>query len=238
VTEPIRLEYLTWREVEGYLRTDRRLAIVLGATEQHGHLAIGNDTLNAVALAERVSSNEGVILAPPLHYGISTLMAAFPGTLTLRVQTFASVVCDLVRSAYRSGFRSVLAVNGNGPHYMMLPYFTELLDELPGLTCDWFEWFSEPEIIKLLESIRPRGETHANWGENFPVSRPPAYAPSEQEPWWEYSRNVFLHSPAMVRECAPSGSFGGHQEVADADMERVFELAVSLGTARLEALPR
>jgi creatinine amidohydrolase len=209
---------------------------VLGATEQHGHLALGNDTLNAVELAKRSAIAEGVLLAPPLNYGVSTLMTAFPGTLSLSVETFAHAVQDLVRSAYRGGFRNLMFFNGNGPHFMMLPYLTELMADLDGLICDWFEWFTEPQVVALLEEISPRGETHANWGENWPASRPTEYIVPPDEPWWEYRRNVFLHGPHEVREKAPSGSFGGPQEMADTDMERVISLAVELARARLRAL--
>lgn len=232
------LEVMRWSDVAEYLKSDHRLAFVLGATEQHGHIAIGNDTLNALELARRATAAEHVLLAPPLHYGISTLMAGFPGTLSLRVSTFAQVVRDLVASAYRGGFRSILLINGNGPHYMLLPHLTELMDEFDGLVCDWFEWFSEPAIIERLERIRPRGETHANWGENWPRSRPLTYAPPTEEPWWEYRRNVFLHSPREVREGAPSGSFGGLQQAPDAELEPVIDFAVELARERLRALPR
>ena len=231
-----RLELLTWRDVESYLERDQRLALVLGAVEQHGYLALGNDTLNALEVARRATQAERVLLAPPLHYGISTLMAAFPGTMSLSVRTFGDVVRELVGAAYRSGFTRLMIFNGNGPHYLLLPHLTELMDQFHGLVCDWFEWFTEPEIIRALEAVRPRGETHSNWGENWPDSRPVNYAPPVDEPWWEYRRNVFLHSPAEVRSEAPSGSFGGDQEVDDAEIEPIIDLVVETARSRLRRL--
>jgi creatinine amidohydrolase len=230
------LDRLTWRQVQAYLESDSRLVFVLGATEQHGHLALGNDTLNALELATAAASAEGVLLAPVLPFGISTLFTAFPGTLSLRVNTFAHAVMDIASSAYHSGFRKLLFINGNGPHVMLLPHFTELMTDHDGLVCDWFEWFSEPAVVRLLEEIRPRGETHANWGENWPSSRPDQYAPPTEEPWWEYQRNVFLHGAAEVRQNVPSGSFGGPQEVPVAEIGRVIDLAVDLARQRLRLL--
>jgi creatinine amidohydrolase len=231
------LERMTWSEVDRYLQTDQRLAFVLGATEQHGHLALGNDTLNPLEIARRATSAEGVLLAPPLHYGFSNLMSAFPGTLGLTADTYAHVVRDLVASAYRSGFRRLFFFNGNGPHNFLIPaHLHEMMDSLPDLVCDWFDWSSEPDVIRRLEAIRARGETHANWGENWPVSRPAHYELPDEEPWWEYTRHVLLHTPAEVRANVPSGSFGGPQAVPADDMSLVIDYITELSRERLRRL--
>lgn len=230
------LEWLTWREVEEYLRHDRRIAFVLGATEQHGHLSIGNDTLNALDLARQATKAEGVILAPPIYFGVSMILSAFPGTLYLTAETFVNVIRDLVRSAYQNGFRRLLFINGHGPHYLLIPFLGELMNELDDLVCDFYTWASEPEIVHLQEKIRPRGMTHANWGENWPASRPALYKVTDEEPWWDYERDVLLYSPEELRANIPSGSFGGPQEIPENELQPMIDLAVELARARLRRL--
>ena len=230
------LEWLTWREVEEYLKHDRRIAFVLGATEQHGYLSIGNDTLNALDLARQATKAEGVLLAPPLSYGVSMILSAFPGTLYLTTETFTHVIRDLVHSAYRNGFRRILFFNGHGPHTVIIPYLGELMDKLDDLICDFFTWAAEPEIVRLQEQIRPRGLTHANWGENWPASRPSKYKVPDEEPWWNYERDVLLYTPEQVRNNVPSGSFGGPQEVAEDELQPMIDLALELARARLRRL--
>jgi creatinine amidohydrolase len=39
----MRLEDLNWMDVEAYLKRDKRMILVLGATEQHGFLSLLSD---------------------------------------------------------------------------------------------------------------------------------------------------------------------------------------------------
>ena len=126
-------------------------------------------------------------------------MAGFPGTLSLSVHTFADVVRDLVAAAYRSGFRRIMVFNGNGPHYMLMPHITELMDEFEGLVCALVRVvYGTGDRDCARGDPASRGDA-CELGENWPGSRPVNDAPPASEPWWEYARNVFLHSAASVR---------------------------------------
>jgi len=108
----MRLDDLNWMDVENYLKTDDRLMIVLGACEEHGYLSLLTDSKIPLALADTASEQTGVLVAPPLHFGVSPYFADYPGTLSLRVQTFLAVIEDLTRSVYAQGFKRLLFVNG------------------------------------------------------------------------------------------------------------------------------
>src|SRR5664279_2864941 len=101
----MRIEDLNWMDVESYLQHDDRLIIVLGACEEHGYLSLLTDVRIPLALADSASQKTGVLVAPPLNFGVSPYFRSYPGTISLRVSTFLDVVEDLVRSVHGAGFR-------------------------------------------------------------------------------------------------------------------------------------
>ena len=118
-----------------YLRRDDRLILVIGSTEQHGrHLAFGSDVWQPWEIARRLSEQTGVLLAPPLNYGMSLHHLGFPGSLSLRPQTLTSIIVDLLESAYEHGFRHILLLNGHGGNIAAIQVaLSEALHELRGL---------------------------------------------------------------------------------------------------------
>ena len=110
----MRLEDLNWMDVEKYLEHEDRLMLVTGATEQHAYLSLLTDIKVPLALADAASQATGILVAPPLNFGISTYFLAYPGTLSLRSSTLSAAVEDIVRSAYGHGFRRILVINGHG----------------------------------------------------------------------------------------------------------------------------
>ena len=97
------------------------VVLPIGATEQHGsHLPLGTDALVAEAVARAavgVAAADAVaplVLAPALAYGRSDHHFGFPGVLSLRSETLAAVLRDLVRSLPKSGLERLFVLNGHG----------------------------------------------------------------------------------------------------------------------------
>jgi creatinine amidohydrolase len=83
----MRIEDLNWMDVEEYLRHEDRLILVIGACEQHGYLSLLSDVKIPLALADAAAQKTGVLVAPPLNYGVSPYFIAYPGTFSLRLST-------------------------------------------------------------------------------------------------------------------------------------------------------
>src|SRR5438876_5610069 len=105
---------MNWSQVEAYLAKDDRAVLPIGSTEQHAQLSLSVDSI----LSERVSVDAaqpvGVPVFPPVSYGVTPYFMAFPGTVTLKVDTFIKVIGDILDSLAGHGFRRIVIVNGHG----------------------------------------------------------------------------------------------------------------------------
>src|SRR5207244_3713550 len=102
-----------WMQLEDYLERDDRIVLPTGSTEQHAYLSLGTDNILAERIAAEAAEPLGVPVLPCLPYGITPRFAAYPGSPTLRVETFLAVVTDLLDSLSGQSFRRILIVNGH-----------------------------------------------------------------------------------------------------------------------------
>jgi len=112
-----RLAGMTWREAESALARAELAVLPTGSIEQHGpHMALETDIAVGQALAERLAEDLGelAVLCPRIDYGLSEHHMRFPGTITLRPETFSALILDVVASLAQWGVRRVVVVNGHG----------------------------------------------------------------------------------------------------------------------------
>lgn len=105
-------------ELNGHRYRERRFTKVMfnvGSLENHGdHLPFGTDCFVSYKLAEQVAAHfDDILLLPPLFYGMSEHYKDFPFTVSLRYETLAAVISDILDSCYREGFRRVFIFNGH-----------------------------------------------------------------------------------------------------------------------------
>jgi creatinine amidohydrolase len=226
------LEELAWPDVQDYLLRDQRLILVIGSTEQHGrHLGLGTDTWQPWAMARRLSEQTGVVLAPPLCYGMSLHHLGFPGTLSLRPHTLSSIVVDLLESAYEHGFRRVLILNGHGGNVAAIQVaLAEVLQELHGLEVHLGNWWRESEVKAIFDATLPgEGPQHADAGETSVVMavRPDAVRLDRAAHSPEASHSGTLTRQVFL-EHFPHGVIGTDPRLASAELgEQVLAAAVA-----------
>src|SRR2546430_12898822 len=110
----MRIRDLNWMQVEESLARDDRVVVPVGSTEQHGYLSLETDNIIAERVSAEAAEPLGVLVLPVLPYGLTPSFAAFPGSPSLRLETFVAVLRDLLDSLYGQGFRRFLLVNGHG----------------------------------------------------------------------------------------------------------------------------
>ena len=227
----MRLGELNWMEIEGYLKKDDRLILVLGSTEQHGYLSVMTDVKIPLALADAASQQTGVLVAPPLHFGSSPHFLAYPGTISLRVDTLIAVVEDMVRSLYSQGFKRILIMNGHSGNRPVLNHLYNLAVEFKDLKMAWYSWWNSSGVLAFHESQGLKGY-HANWSEAFSFVRSSAIPQGEKTP---IETNRILNA-TQAREVYGDGVFGGPYQVDDTLMNEMFGIALKEIIRLLEVL--
>lgn len=218
----MRLADLNWMDVESYLKSDDRIMLVLGACEQHGYLSLLTDVKIPLALADAVSQQTGVLVAPPLNFGASPYFLAYPGTLSLRVSTLLDVVEDLIRSLYRQGFRRMLLLNGHGGNDPARARLYELADELANLRLSWYAWWRSPSVTAAAQQ-HGLESSHGGWIEAFDFTRVTDLPVGEKEP----PAMPGLVGAEQARQVYGDGMFGGPYAVVREIMNEIFAVALA-----------
>jgi len=219
-------------DVESYLAHDDRIVVITGACEQHAYLSLLTDIRVPLAIARAACQRETVLIAPPLPYGISPYFKAYPGTISLRVETFTLVVRETLEEIVRQGFRRILISNGHGGNTgVLIPLMVEVSTAHAGVRMELFEAWRDPAVVKVAEAAG-LSPNHANWSEAFPFTRV-GDMPSGDKPTITLPRAA----PAEeVRRLLGDGNYGGAYQASDEVMQNTFDAAVESMVALLKAL--
>ncbi len=107
-------------EVADAIKRDPRLIIPVGACEQHGrHMPLGSDTMIVEHLADDLSAEFGVCIAPTLEYGVNVATErGFPGNASLRKKTLHRMLNDLLDTWESTGVLEIILLTApeHDPH--------------------------------------------------------------------------------------------------------------------------
>jgi len=221
----VRIRDCNWMQIEEYLRRDDRVVLPIGSTEQHGFLSLETDNI----LAERVSAEGaeplGVLVLPVLAYGLTPSFAAYPGSPTLRLETFLAVLRDLLDSLYGQGFRRFLVVNGHGGNLPGAALVREWMASRHDAQAIFHSWWSSDRVQEAARDIDPL-PSHANWFENFPWTRLEGVElPKERKPDLDQAAYQ-VAGPEKVRDLLGDGVFQGTYQLPDDQVARIWEVGV------------
>jgi creatinine amidohydrolase len=231
----LRISDMNWMHVEDYLRRDDRAVLPIGSTEQHSHLSLSVDSILAERVAVEAAESVGVPVFPVLSYGVTPYFLAFPGTVSLRVETHLAVVRDILDSLAGSGFRRILIVNGHGGNNAVQQLAQEWLVGRPTCRLVFHNWWNAPLTGAKVREIDPNA-SHASWMENFPWTRLPGVTMPEGAREMLDTARIRMLDPAGVREYIGDGNFGGLYQRSDADMSAIWKVAVDETRSAIDAL--
>jgi creatinine amidohydrolase len=191
------------------------------------------DTLIPERLATEAAEPLGIPVFPALPFGVSPYFLAFPGTVSLRLDTYLSVIRDLLDSLSRAGFRRVVLVNGHGGNIPAASLASEWMAHHPGNKVKTFNWWLAPKTQRKIREIDPLG-SHASWMENFPWTRLGGVdLPKEVKPPFDVARKAVL-DPSGLREVLGDGNYGGAYQKPDGDMMALWQVAVAEAREMME----
>lgn len=221
----MKISDLNWMQVEQRLTSDDRAVVPVGSTEQHGYLSLAVDAILAERVACEAADPLGVPVFPVLNYGMTPYFAKYPGTVSLRLDTYHRILRDVLNSLAGSGFARILFVNGHGGNIPGGSILQEWMNEHPGVAVKWHNWWNAPKTAAAVAAIDAEA-SHASWMENFPWTRVAGAAvPAGKKAMIDLAR-LRLMDAAGVRAYVGDGNFGGVYQKSDLEMMRVWRTGV------------
>jgi creatinine amidohydrolase len=221
----MRIADMNWMQVEERVKRDDRCVLPIGSVEQHAYLSLCVDMILSEKVAVDAAAPLGVPVYPAVPFGLTPYFADFPGTVTLRLSTYAALLEDILESLYRTGFRRILVVNGHGGNGPILGFFKEWMGRRRDARIKFHEWWKAPRTWAKVQEIDPAA-SHASWMENFPWTRiAGAKVPGTAKPLVDMAR-LQMANPAEVREIIGDGNYHGLYERPEADVLALWQVAV------------
>ena len=112
---PIKLEELTWNEVDTYLQRSKGIMIPCGSIEQHGPIGlIGTDVICAREIAWNAAKRVEGLVAPEIGYSPAPFNMGFPGTVSISIATYEALMREIIEGLLSHGFKKIYILNGHG----------------------------------------------------------------------------------------------------------------------------
>lgn len=217
---------MNWSQVEAYLKIDDRCVVPLGSTEQHAGLSLSVDSILSERVATDAAAPLGIPVFPVVAYGITPYFLAYPGSISIRIETYVALVRDILDCLHGQGFRRILLVNGHGGNQPAGSLAIEWMADHPGAAVKFHNWWNAPKTLAKVQEIDAIA-SHASWMENFPWTRLPGIVqPSQRKPMVDLDR-MRVMGPQAVRMLLGDGNFGGYYERSDEDMLAIWDVAVA-----------
>ncbi|WP_238590941.1 creatininase family protein [Paenibacillus beijingensis] len=150
-----RIKEMSWKTFAERKKQTDLVIIPTGAFEVYGpHLPLGSDTLVAMKIAEMVASRTNALIGPALEVGDSSMLDEFPGTITIRPESFKAYLEDVVTSLVKWGFKDFLFLNthaGNVPIINQVSYSLRNIKEIRRAQIDYWRFIKTMDY-GILES--------------------------------------------------------------------------------------
>jgi len=153
---------MTWMEVRDVLPKVQVAIIPTGSTENHGpHLPLQTDIALCLFICKKAAQRVYPIalVTPPVSVGISPHHMKFPGSLTLRPESFINQIFDIAWSIKRHGLDKVMIINGHGGNMAAVSVASrKIYDEL-GLTAaslSYWELLDDQKAKEILDTYPGR----------------------------------------------------------------------------------
>jgi len=109
-------EELSWPQHKRMAQEGAVVVVPFASMEQHGpHSPVVVDTLLCESVCRKATEGlEGALLTRAMWAGASHHHFEYPGTISLRLETYVALVKDIIRSVAHHGYGKIFVVNGHG----------------------------------------------------------------------------------------------------------------------------
>ncbi len=115
------MNFLCWQEfaqlVPGKINT---VLLPVGSLEPHGVIPSGTDSLAPQCMAEAIAQPLNALIAPTLNYGVTPRMQAYPGAVSIKENSYAPFIKDILTGLADNKFKNIIILNGHGGNTVIL----------------------------------------------------------------------------------------------------------------------
>jgi creatinine amidohydrolase len=217
-----------------------KAVVGVGATEYHGpHLPYGADTLVAQELALRVAGRmKGMLVLPPIAYGMSWHHQSFPWTLSLSPETLTRLIYDVAASLSATNISKLLVITAHDGNVAPVEMAARQLHHDQGMhLAVMFGWQERARAVLATEGYTV-DLNHAGQSETSAVM---AVAPDLVDVTTTHNTpdepvSLPIRVFGSYAQIAPAGYAGAAAQGNAADGERLLQAAVNHVLPFLEAL--
>jgi creatinine amidohydrolase len=228
--------------------TTKVAVVPIGSFEQHGrHLPLLTDSLIGQEVARRAEAELGdeAVFLPMLYVGASDHHLAFPGTVSLSLETYTRVLAEIVESLLSAGFRRVFLLNAHAGNAVpaqaaLNGVQTRRRAEMPEMYLTFASWFdiAAPAIARLAdaEGWSQRKILHACEWETSQIQRlrpdlvrderPSGRFTIDSDFWWpDHTGASRVFVARGMEQSSRSGAYGFPEHASPAKGEALYSLA-------------
>lgn len=157
---------LSTAEIAAADREGTVVVIPVGAVEQHGpHLPVGVDAMINDGLLEdtlgRLSSEFPILVLPQQSIGWSDEHGAFPGTLSISMETLTAAWCEIGATIANAGFRRLVFFNSHGGQSEIAKIVCRKLRISHGVLAVTANWYALVDLSDMVDAAERRHGIHA-----------------------------------------------------------------------------
>jgi len=221
----MKISSMNWIDVENYLKNDDRCIFPIGSTEQHAYLSLTTDNILAEKISVDAAEPLNIPVLPVMNFGHTPIFMAYPGTISLRLETLRLVITDILNSLTTYGFKRILIVNGHGGNMPLEEFVNEWKVQQESVKVKFHNWWRAPGVWKKVQEIDSVA-SHASWMENFEWTRlKNVKMPDFQKPMVNFEL-LKASSPEQARKILDEGNYGGYFYKDDEIMNELWNIAV------------
>jgi creatinine amidohydrolase len=144
------MDELNWMEFKQLVPAKIKTVILtVGTLEAHGFINNGADNTVPVGIANAIAADVNALIAPHIPYGITDILAPYPGSLYIPEQPFRDYVRAVVIGLVNNGFKNIIILNGHGPQVGVIQSVAQEISlqyKVNTLVINW--WILTTDITK------------------------------------------------------------------------------------------
>lgn len=115
-----RIDKLNWRDIKKIKEKSDIAFLPIGTLEAHSITSNGTDTIIPEYICEKLADKLNGLIYPPVHYSITSSLLPYPGSVTLKDETFENLIYDIALSLKKEKFKYLIIINGHGGNNKVL----------------------------------------------------------------------------------------------------------------------